>query len=322
MLTLGKWRGMQAASTARGAFVILALDHRNNLRAMLKPQAPETVTAADMVAFKSQVVAALAPASSAVLLDPVFGVAQCVVNNALPGQSGLIVTLDETGYSGDSTARRSAILEGWSVEKIKRAGADGVKLLVYYHPGAPNASEQEALIQRVAEECARYDIAFYLELLSFSLDPEVRKLKSKERAQVVVESARRLSGVGITLLKAEFPVDYTTTPDEADWLAACRQLTEASVVPWVLLSAAAPYDVFKRQVKVAAQAGASGVMVGRAAWQEAGALSGQARLDFLRGEGAWRMQELGEILNAHARPWTDVYRSQAPIVDEQWYLRY
>jgi tagatose 1,6-diphosphate aldolase len=322
MLTLGKWRGLQAASSARGVFVILALDHRNNLRAMLQPRAPQTVTAADMVAFKHQVVSALAPASSAVLLDPVFGLAQCVVGDALPGRTGLIVTLDETGYSGDSTLRRSAILEGWSVEKIKRTGADGVKLLVYYHPGAANAHEQEALIQQVADECARYDIAFYLELLSFSLDPANRKLKSDEREQVVIESARRLSGTGITILKAEFPVDYATAPDEGHWLSACRRLTEASAVPWVLLSAAAPYDVFKRQVRIAAMAGASGVMVGRAAWQEAGTLSGHARSDFLCGEGLRRMQELGDILDTHARPWTEVLRAQAPVVDEQWYKTY
>jgi tagatose 1,6-diphosphate aldolase len=322
MLTLGKWRGLQAASTARGAFTILALDHRNNLRALLRPDAPNSVTPADMVAFKHQVVSALAPASSAVLLDPVFGLAQCVVSQALPGQAGLIVTLDETGYKGPSTARISEVLEGWSVEKIKRSGADGVKLLVYYHPEASTAPQQEALIRRVAEDCARNDIAFYLELLSFSLDPASKKLKSDEREQVVIESARRLSGTGITILKAEFPVDYTSVPDESKWLAACQKLTEASVVPWVLLSAAAPYDVFKRQVKAAAIAGASGVMVGRAAWQEAPGLTGQARIDFLKGEGLRRMQELGEILEASARPWTEAYQDQVPAANEHWYTMY
>jgi tagatose-1,6-bisphosphate aldolase len=322
MLTLGKWRGLQAASTPRGAFLILALDHRNNLRALLHPDAPDTTTAADMVEFKYQIVSALAPTTSAVLLDPVYGLAQCVVSNALPGQTGLIVTLDETGYEGPSTSRRSTFLEGWSVEKIKRTGADGVKLLVYYHPDARNAAEQEALIKQAAEECARYDIALYLELLSFSLDPARKKLPPDEREQVVIESARRLSDTGITVLKAEFPVDYAAVSDEAHWLAACRKLTQASVTPWVLLSAAAPYNVFKQQVKAAAVAGASGVMVGRAAWQEAGALSGQARQDFLRGEGRARMLELAEILETYARPWSEVYAEQIPAANEHWYKLY
>ncbi|MCL4506204.1 MAG: tagatose 1,6-diphosphate aldolase [Chloroflexi bacterium] len=322
MLTLGTWRGLQAASTPRGAFVILALDHRNNLRAMLRPDAPETVTSDELVAFKRQVVAALAPLTSAVLLDPVYGVAQSVVSSALPGQTGLIITLDETGYKGSSTARISEILDGWSVEKIKRAGGDGVKLLVYYHPDAATARTQEDLIRRVAGECARHDIALYLELLSFSLDPARRKLQADEREQVVIESARRLSNTGITILKAEFPVDYAVAPDEQKWLDACRRLSKASAVPWVLLSAAAPYDIFKRQVEVAAIAGASGVMVGRAAWQEAGALSGQARIDFLRGEGRRRMQELGDILELHARPWNAVLADQVPVVSDQWYRQY
>lgn len=322
MLTLGKWHGLQAASTARGAFVILALDHRNNLRQMLRPDAPDTVTAAEMVEFKYQVVSALAPSTSAVLLDPVYGVAQCVVSQALPGQTGLILAVEETGYTGPSTARVSHILEGWGVEKIKRVGADGVKLLIYYHPDAPNAGEQEALIKRVADECAGHDIAFYLEVLSFSLDPASKRLKPDEREQVVIASARRLSDMGISILKAEFPVDYTAVPDEAKWLAACRRLTQASVVPWVLLSAAAPYEVFKQQVKAAATAGASGVMVGRAAWQEAGALTGQARVNFLQGEGRRRMQELGDILDKNARPWTEVLRDQVPAASEHWYKLY
>ena len=320
MLTLGKWRGLQAASTSQGAFIILALDHRNNLRAMLRPGAPDTVTSTEMATFKTDVVAHLAPLTSAVLLDPVYGAAQSIVANALPGQTGLIITLDETGYTGPSTARLSAILEGWSVDKIKRAGADGVKLLVYYHPDASTARQQEALIAQVAADCASNDIAFYLELLSFSLDPASKKLKPDERPQVVIESARRLSSAGITVLKAEFPYDYATVSDEDKWLGACRDLTAASAVPWVLLSAAAPYEVFKRQVEISATAGASGVMVGRAAWQEAGGLTGQARIDFLCGEGRRRMQELGDILASHARPWQTVL--QPPAVSDQWHREY
>jgi tagatose-1,6-bisphosphate aldolase len=322
MLTIGKWRGLQAASTQRGTFVILALDHRNNLRALLRPNAPDTVTAAELVEFKYQVVAALAPATSAVLLDPVFGVAQCIVHHALPGHTGLIATLDETGYKGPSHARRSEILEGWSVEKIKRVGGDGVKLLIYYHPEASTARDQEALVKRVADECARYDIAFYLEVLTFSTNPDNKKLRPDEREQVILESARKLSDLGITILKAEFPVDYTVVPDEAKWLASCRRLTQASVAPWVLLSAAAPYYVFKRQVKAAAMAGASGVMVGRAAWQEAGALTGHARKEFLHGEALRRMQELGAILESYARPWTETFHNQVPAANDHWYKMY
>ena len=40
---------------------MLALDHRQNLRKELRPDAPEAVTYAEMVEFKRAVIRALAP---------------------------------------------------------------------------------------------------------------------------------------------------------------------------------------------------------------------------------------------------------------------
>src|SRR5437016_476183 len=119
-LSLGKFRGLQQCSTPQGALAVLALDHRNNLRQALRPEAPDSVTDEEMVAFKQQVVACLAPAASAVLLDPEVGAAQCVASGVLPGGTGLVVAVEATGYTGDPTARQSRILPGWSVEKARR----------------------------------------------------------------------------------------------------------------------------------------------------------------------------------------------------------
>lgn len=323
MLALGKWRGLQAATTARSVFSIMALDHRNNLRTAMHPDDPQSTTYEEMVEFKQAVVTALAPASSAVLLDPVYGVSQCVASGALPGRTGLLMALEETGYEGEATARRTQILSGWGVEKLKRLGANGAKLLTYYHPDAPVAAEQERLIARIADECRRWDLALYLEPLSYSLDPHAKRLAPEERERVVIESARRLSRLGIDILKAEFPVDVKAVPDEARWAEACRKITEASVTPWVLLSASAAYETFKRQVQVACDAGASGVMVGRAVWQEAVTVTGQARADFLNGEALARMRELGGIAETSGRPWTAVYGPEhAPTTGESWYRTY
>jgi len=46
----------------------------------------------------------------------------------LPGPKGLLVSMEKTGYSGDSTARITELLPGWSVRKAKRMGASAVKL--------------------------------------------------------------------------------------------------------------------------------------------------------------------------------------------------
>ena len=159
-LSIGKIRRLQQCATDTGQFIILAMDHRGNLKRALQPSDPESVSYGEMVAFKRQVAAALSPATTAILLDPVFGAAQAVAGGAISGRSGLVVAVEKTGYTGDPTARESQILPGWSVAKIARMGATAVKLLVYYHPEAPNAAEQETLVQEVGEACARYDIPF------------------------------------------------------------------------------------------------------------------------------------------------------------------
>ncbi len=319
-LSIGKWRGLQHCATPHGALAVMALDHRGNLRAALNPEAPQSVSAEALTAFKAQLVAALAPVSSAVLLDPEFGAAQCVAAGALPGQTGLLVALEATGYTGDPQARHSRILPGWSVAKAKRMGASAVKLLVYYHPDAPTAGEIEALVRQTAADCAAEDLAFFIEPLSYSPDPARKKLSPEERRRVAVETARRLTPLGADVLKAEFPLDAAAQPDERDWAAACVELSAASVVPWVLLSASVDYATYLRQVTVACQRGASGVAVGRAVWQEAASLAGAARLDFLRGLARERMARVTALCDALARPWTSFFAP--PVIESDWYARY
>jgi tagatose 1,6-diphosphate aldolase len=319
-LSIGKFRGLQQCSTARGVLAVLALDHRNNLRQALGPEAPDSVTDEAMVAFKQEVVLALAPVSSAVLLDPEIGAAQCVASGALPGGVGLVVAVEATGYTGDPTARQSRILPGWSVEKARRMGANAVKLLVYYHPDSETAGELEAFIRQVVADCAAQDIPLFLEPLSYSLDPARKKLPPEERRQVVIETARRLTALGIDILKAEFPLDVSAQTDEREWAAACAELTAASAVPWVLLSASVDFETYLRQVTVACQAGAAGVAVGRAVWQEATKLQGQARKDFLRDTARERLARLTAGCDALARPWRAAY--SAPDVGSTWYEHY
>ena len=319
-LSIGKLRGLQQCSTARGALAVLALDHRNNLRQALRPAAPDSVTPEEMVAFKRQVVGALAPAASAVLLDPEVGAAQCVACGALPGSTGLIIAVEATGYIGDPGARRSRILPGWGVEKVRRMGASAVKLLVYYHPDSPTASETESLVRRVAADCAAYDLPLFLEPLSYSLDLGRKSLRPEERRRVVIETARRLAAPGVDVLKAEFPLDIAAEPDERAWAVACAELSSASLVPWVLLSASADYETYLRQVTVACRAGAFGVAAGRAVWQEVPGLAGEARATFLHGPARDRMARLTALCGALARPWTDLY--SPPDIGSDWYERY
>jgi tagatose-1,6-bisphosphate aldolase len=311
-------RGLQQCSTSSGAFAILALDHRNNLRAALRPEAPETVTFDEMVAFKQEVVSVLAPAASGVLLDPEVGAAQCIASGVLSGHTGLVVALEATGYMGTPNARESQILSGWSIDKAQRIGADAVKLLVYYHPDAPTASYIESLVRQVADACKAQDVALFLEPLSYAYDG--KKLNSDEHYRVVIETARRLTVPGVDVLKAEFPLLMNTQPDDHAMSRACQELSAASKVPWILLSASASYDLFLRQVTIACQAGAAGVAAGRAIWQEAPTLRGEVRGDFLRHTAYTRLERLTGLCNALARPWVEFFAT--PTIEKNWYERY
>jgi tagatose-1,6-bisphosphate aldolase len=124
----------------------------------------------------------------------------------------------------------------------------------------------------------------------------------------------------VDVLKAEFPLDVAAQPDERDWATACEELSRASAVPWVLLSASVAYDTYLRQVAVACRAGASGVAVGRAVWKEAPALAGEARQAFLDTTARERMARVTALCDALAKPWTEFYA--APSIDSDWYRTY
>jgi tagatose 1,6-diphosphate aldolase len=320
IISVGKMRCLQQCATARGAMAVLALDHRQNLRAALHPTAPDSTTAAEMTEFKRQVIGSVGQEATAVLLDPQVGAAQCIISGALPGKTALISAVEETGYVGDPTARKMALLTNWSVAKAQRMGANAVKLLIYYHPDAPTAGEIEDLVRKLVDDCARVELPLFLEPLSYSPDPAVKKLSPKERRRVVIETAHRMTALGVDILKAEFPVDIQAESDERVWAEACAELSGASKAPWVLLSASAGYETFLRMVTVACQQGASGVAVGRAVWQEAPPLSGEARRQFLDDVARPRMARITALCDALARPWSDFYT--APQVDENWYQRY
>ena len=93
-----------------------------------------------------------------------------------------------------------------------------------------------------------------------------RPLPNDELRRVVIESARTFSQMGIDVLKTPFPLDVAHEPDEAVWRAALAELNEACRVPWALLSAGVDYPTFRRQAELACEAGASGVIAGRAIW--------------------------------------------------------
>ncbi|MCY3865795.1 MAG: tagatose 1,6-diphosphate aldolase [Chloroflexi bacterium] len=317
-LTPGRYRGLKSTSLAEGdVFGIIAFDQRGSYRSMM----PANASYETLAQVKGEIISALSKAASAILTDPTYGLNAAM---RMSPKAGLLLALEKSGYSGDSSHRKTELISSWTPEKIRKAGASAVKLMVYYHPGSGAlADELEQLIRRVAADCHEWDLPLFLEPMSYSLDPAISKDSAEfaaARPEVVIETARRLAGSGADVLKMEFPHDIKFNQDREAWRQACAELSEASTVPWVLLSAGVDFDQFKPQAQVACESGASGFLAGRAIWKEAASMSWTDRATFLETVAQDRLRRLLDIAAASARPWTDFY--SAPQSSETWYETY
>ncbi len=326
-LTVGKYLGLKKIANEHGLLTITAMDHRGSLKRALNPSNPNAVTYDQMVAMKRKLASYLAPHSSALLVDPIYAAAQLIADDTIPRHCGILVALEKSGYTGAPTARLTTILDNWSVEKIKRMGANAVKVLLYYNPDAGDvARKQEELVQFVAEECRKYDIPFLLEPIAYPLDPDVDP-KGPEFAKIkpdlVIRSAEILTGMGIDILKAEYPTNPQYA-SEKEQFERCKELDQASKVPWTLLSAGVDYDTFYRQVVIASEAGASGFLAGRAIWQEVPKLPPEDQDRFLATTSVLRLKNITNVANAYGRPWFKHPSFADPIcpVQEGWYATY
>ena len=316
-------------SDTAGILAMCAMDHRGSLQRMIRPEAPDRVSFDDLVAYKRDLTECLAPAATALLLDPIYGAAQAVAAGVLPGTTALLVSLEQTGYERDAEGRVTALLPDWSVEKVRRMGAAAAKLLLYYRPdAAENAARQRELVRSVAQACAQVDLPFVLEPIAYPLPgPEAEPAAfAGRKADLVVRSARELTALGVDVLKAEFPADLRYERDDGKLGAACERVNDASQVPWILLSAGVSFEDFARQVEIACRAGASGFLGGRAIWEEATRLADAAqRRRWLRTVGTDRLRRLHDIAGQHGRPWWRRWGASpasAVEVPRDWYVRY
>jgi tagatose 1,6-diphosphate aldolase len=316
-LTPGKWRGLVSTSDDNHTFTIMAFDQRGTYERML----PENTPYDTAVRLKQEVVSALSPNTSAVLLDSTYGLSAAL---NMCRNSGLLMALEKSGYAGSATERQLEFDPDWTVAKIKKTGAGAVKLLAYYHPDSGDlATELENTVRQVATACDEYDIPLFVEPMSYSLDENISKDSAefaKQRPEIVRETARRFSQLGTTVLKLEFPIDAAFENDENIWRSACEAVSEVSTVPWVLLSAGVNFDVFEHQVEIACRAGASGFLGGRAIWKECIGMAPAERQQFLNSTAQDRLKRLNDLTHKLARPWTDFYTQ--PAINEHWYVDY
>ena len=328
-LTIGKIRGLQQIASADGIFTMCAMDHRGSLESVLCTPERTDNCPREMTDFKLELCEVLAPHASAVLLDPIYGAAQCIAHGFIPKTCGLLVSLEATGYTGNSQHRETHLLEEWSVAKLKRMGASAAKMLVYYRPDLSElAQKQLLLVGEVACECQRCDIPFLVEPLSYPVGEEVGHANkfAEIKSKVVVQTARDMTSLPIDVLKAEFPADLNYNTDELKLVQFCEGLNDASQKPWVILSAGAGFEPFLKEVELACRCGASGFLAGRAVWQEAIPMTdSEARRKFLATIATERLKTLAEVAHKYATPWNKKMRLESAKLAEitpEWHTAY
>ena len=274
-LTPGKLRGLQRISNPNGTLTMLALDQNSSviemaINALASVGENRRPTYNEIVEAKLDLTRYLASAASGVLLDAYYGAWSAIASEAIPPDTGLLVRYEMSGSPKNQVGAPMAAVEpGWSVEKIKRMGADAVKLLAQFEPTEPiSAEHQFQLVEHVYNECRKFDILLLLETVSFPFGGEKKTSPSylDRKPQTVIEAARQLSRF-CDIYKSEFPGTLGRQSDD-QLENNLHALDAASERPWVLLSAGVDYAQYLRQVEMAMGVGASGILGGRAFWKE------------------------------------------------------
>ncbi|MGQ9573351.1 MAG: tagatose 1,6-diphosphate aldolase [Dehalococcoidia bacterium] len=328
----GKWRRLRSLADGEGRFKMMAVDQRGSLSdaiAKVTNRSADQVSGDELAEAKEVITRVLAPYATAVLTDPIYGYPYSL--QSIPCGIGLLLAYEETGYERAGPIgkeRKTNLIEGWSVEKAQRAGADAVKLLLYYHPDGSEEVRryQEELVQQVGEECEQTSMPFLLELVSYALEEASTNTDefARKKPDLVIRSAREFSAsmYKVDVLKLEFPADLKRTREFcagafdgqerravyqlSEVREFCRQLNEAAGMPWVILSAGVGIEEFLAQVELATEAGASGFLCGRAIWKDAVPLYPDvARMEeWLRSEGVYNFVRANAYAH-RALPWFD-----------------
>ncbi len=333
-ITEGKRKGLERLANPRGVIAALAIDQRSALRSLFSiAKAMDAGAVPDewLVQFKEAVSHILTPQASAILLDPEYGLpaAKRRAKNA-----GLLLAYEKTGYDKSVPGRLPRLLEHWSVRRLVEAGADGVKILLYYAPSssAEINDQKHAWVERIGAECVAADVPFFLELVSYQegMDEKGREFAICKPGVVtasVAEFSRRQYAVDV--LKVGVPVNMAyvegSPSAESEILYSreqakkCfREAAAAARVPFIYLSEGVSNETFEDALELAGEAGAnfSGVLCGRATWKNGVAVFAQhgmsALEEWLGSEGIRNIQRVNAKLSA-ARPWAESY-ARAPAV--------
>ncbi len=328
-LTPGKVAGLKAVSDERGVIAAAAMDQRGLLKAMLaKEMGVEEPPDSMMVQFKELVTEALTKYASSILLDVQYGLPATKHRNG----KGLLLAYEKAGYSVNAPERLPTATEGWSVLRLKEAGADSVKILLYYTPFEKTWINQQkhAWVERIGAECRAHDIPLFLEFIGYDVHGENEKglAYAKRKPEIVIRSMKEFSQerYGADVLKVEAPVQMQFVEEtraftgeraytRSQAMEYFRQAASSTHLPFVYLSAGVSNPVFIETLEFAVECAVSfnGVLCGRATWQDGVPVyvkDGAAAFEnWLNTKGAENIQNVNRVLQA-AQPWYDKLESR------------
>lgn len=322
-LTKNKMEAMKRLSDENGIIGALAIDQRGSLKKMINCASSQNIGDQEIINFKKLVSKELTKYASSILLDPEYGLQAAKVRDE---HSGLLLAYEKTGYDATKPGRLPDLLDEWSVKRLKEAGADAVKFLLYYDVDEDKEINdiKHAFVERIGSECVADDIPFFLELVSY--DANIEDTKSKEYARIkphkVIEMMKEFSKprYNVDVLKVEVPVNmnYVEGYAENEFVYTLEQAkkyfkeqSEATDLPYIYLSAGVSANLFQETLELAYQAGArfNGVLCGRATWKdgvqtfaEKGEKAGD---EWLLKEGKENITSLNDVLKKRAKSWFD-----------------
>lgn len=283
-------------------------------------QYKKEATEEEVVEFKTLVSKELTPLTSSILLDPEYGLPAAKQKNP---ESGLLLAYEKTGYDATIPGRLPDILSEWSVRRLKEAGADACKFLLYYDVDESDKinDEKKAFIERIGSECVAEGIPFFLELVSYDatgLDPKgmaYAKIKPHKVNQMMKLFSEERYHVDV--LKVEVPVNmnyvegYGTDEIVYSQKEAAQYYREQALstqLPYIFLSAGVSASLFRDTLRFAKQSGSTfnGVLCGRATWAEGVEIfitkGKQAAIQWLQTKGKENIEKLNDVLSATATP--------------------
>ncbi len=324
----GKQKGLEAVSNDRGVIGAAAMDQRGSLMSAIakdKGVDKKAVTNQMMAEFKEAVTRILTPHATAILLDPEYGLSATKVRAK---NAGLLLAYEKSGYDNTQPGRLPDLLDHYSVRRIVAAGADCVKILLYYTPFDPPAVNEtkHAWVERIGGECIASDVPFFLEFVGYEENVDEKGIEyARKKPEIVARSMEEFSKpqYAVDVLKVEVPVNMAfvkgarsskgeSVYSREEAKEHFRRAASFAKKPFIYLSAGVSNDTFNESLELAAEAGTnfSGVLCGRATWKDGIPVYAKQGLkafeEWLSKQGVANINNVNQRLAA-AKPWFSFY---------------